>query len=345
LGAVKPPAAPRSAASFIQGNQPNGYAQQWNLTAQKQIAGNLLVELAYVANVGHKLGGPNVDINQVPLVNGHGPDRQDQQRRPFPQFNAVTQISPPWGNSTYHSMNLKSEKRYSNGLNFLMNFTWAKFLDDVQGGNELGGNEGNGYTHPELRKLDKSYSGSDIRLRYVASTVYELPFGKERHWKIHNAFANAVAGGWGVSLIAEIRSGTPWGAIEQTNLTNVFSAAQRPTLLRDPTIQGDRSRSEMLARYFDTSAFQAPGVGIFGNSPREPGFGPGYIGVDGSLHKRWTLTERVGLLFRGDFYNLPNRPNFANPAAQRGRADFGRIGAIAPGTNGRLIQFGMRLEF
>jgi hypothetical protein len=84
LGAVKPPAAPRSAARFIQGNQPNGYAQQWNLTAQKQIAGNLLVELAYVANVGHKLGGPNVDINQVPLVNGHGPDRQDQQRRPFP---------------------------------------------------------------------------------------------------------------------------------------------------------------------------------------------------------------------------------------------------------------------
>src|SRR5439155_12184561 len=207
LGAVKPPAAPRSAASFIQQNQPNGYAQQWNLTMQKEIAGNLLVELAYVANVGHKLGAPNVDKNQVPLMNGRGPDRQDQQRRPFPQFNAVTQISPPWGNSTYHSMNLKSEKRYSNGLNFLMNFTWAKFLDDVQGGNELGGNEGNGYTHIALRKLDRGYSGSDIRLRYVASTVYELPIGKDRHWKIRNPVANAIGGGWGLSLIAEMRSG------------------------------------------------------------------------------------------------------------------------------------------
>jgi hypothetical protein len=101
----------------------------------------------------------------IPLVNGRGPDRQDQQRRPFPHFNNVTQISPPWGNSSYHSLNLKSEKRYSNGLNFLMNFTWSKFLDDVEGGNELGGGEGSGYTHIELRNLDKSYSGSDIRLR------------------------------------------------------------------------------------------------------------------------------------------------------------------------------------
>ena len=345
LGAVKPPASPRSAASFIQKNQTNGYAQQWNLTVQKQLLGNMLVEAAYLANVGHKIGGPNVDTNMIPLVNGRGPDRQDQQKRPFPQFNGVTQVSPPWGNSTYHSMNLKAEKRYSNGLNFLMNFTWSKFLDDVQGGNELGGNEGNGYTHIALRKLDKSYSGSDIRLRYVASTVYELPFGKERHWKIQSRFANAVAGGWGVSLIAELRSGPPWGAIEQTNLSNTFSTAQRPNLLRDPKIDGERLRGEMLARYFDTSAFQAPGAGIFGNAPREPGFGPGYIGMDASIHKRWAMGERKGLLFRGDFYNLPNRPNFANPAAVRGRADFGRISAIAPGTNGRLLQLGMRFEF
>jgi hypothetical protein len=281
----------------------------------------------------------------IPLVNGHGPDKQDQQKRPFPQFSGVTQISPPWGTSTYHSLNLKVDKRYANGLNFLMNFTWAKFLDDVQGGNELGGNEGNGYTHIALRKLDKSYSGSDIRLRYVASTVYELPFGKARRWVIANPFVNAVAGGWGMSVIVELRTGPPWGAIEQVNLSNTYSSSQRPNLLSDPNISGDRSRADMLFRYFDTSAFQAPGIGIFGNAPREPGFSPGYVIMDASLHKRWTIRERFGLIFRGDFYNLPNRPNFTKPAAVRGRADFARIAGIAPGTNGRLIQLGMRLEF
>jgi hypothetical protein len=190
-----PPANPRIALDFFQKTQAAGYSQQWNLTIQKELRGNMMTEAAYIANVGHKLGGPNVDINMVPLVNGRGPDRQDQQRRPFPQFNAINQVSPPWGNSTYHSINLKAEKRYSNGLNCLMNFTWSKFLDDVEGGNELGGGEGSGYTHLELRRLDKSYSGSDIRLRYVASSVYELPFGKGRHWSIANPVLNTVAGG------------------------------------------------------------------------------------------------------------------------------------------------------
>jgi hypothetical protein len=344
-GAVKPPAAPRTAVDFIQKTHRNGYAQQWNLTVQKEVHGNLLLETAYLANVGHALGGPNIDINMIPLVNGRGPDRQDQQRRPYPQFNAVTQISPPWGNSTYHALNLKAEKRYSNGLNFLMNFTWAKFLDDVEGGNELAGGDGSGYTHIELRRLDKSYSGSDIRLRYVGSTVYELPVGKGRHWTIANPVLNAIAGGWGVSVIAELRTGPPWGAIEQTNLTNTYSSSQRPNLLRDPNISSSRTRAAMLAQFFDTSAFQAPGAGIFGNAPREPGFGPGFVGIDASLHKRFPIREGMGLQFRGDFYNLPNRPNFANPAATRGRADFGTISSIAPGTNGRLIQLGMRLEF
>ena len=345
FGAVKPPANPRRGADFFQKDHKNGYAQQWNFTIQRELAGNTMVEAAYIANVGHKLGGPNIDVNMVPLVNGRGPDRQNQQMRPYPHFLSISKVSPPWGNSTYHSLNLKAQKRYSNGLNFLMNFTWSKFLDDVEGGNELAGSAGNGYTHIELRKLDKSYSGSDIRLRYVASSVYELPFGKGRRWEIRNRLANAIAGGWGVSAILELRTGPPWGAIEQTNLTNAYSASQRPNLLRDPTIDTGRTRGEMLLRFFDTSAFQAPGAGIFGNAPRSVGPGPGYAGIDTSLHKRFAIGERIGLQFRGDFYNLPNMPNFANPNATRGGAGFGRIAAISPGTNGRLIQLGMRLEF
>jgi hypothetical protein len=116
-------------------------------------------------------------------------------------------------------------------------------------------------------------------------------------------------------------------------------------MVNEPRISGDRTRAQMLTQVFDTSAFQAPGMGIFGNAPREPGFGPGYVGIDASLHKRFPIREGMGLQFRGDFYKFMNRPNFAHPAATRGRADFGTISGIAPGTNGRLIQLGMRLEF
>ena len=105
--------------------------------------------------------------------------------------------------------------------------------------------------------------------------------------------------------------------IEQTNVSNTFSESQRPNLLRDPKIDHN-SRADMLARYFDTSAFQVPGAGVFGNASRNVGFGPGFIGVDMSVHKRWPLTEQLGLQFRSDFYNLPNHPNFAQPASAAG---------------------------
>jgi hypothetical protein len=253
--------------------------------------------------------------------------------------------SPPWGNSTYHSLNLKVEKRYSNGLNFLANYTWSKFIDDVQGNADLNTNTGAGYTHVELRRLDKAISDNDIPHRFVASAVYELPVGRNKKWNISNAALEAIAGGWGFGIITELRHGAPWGVVEQTNHSNTFSQAQRPTLLRDPTIGGDRSTAAMLAQFFDTSAFVDPGVGIFGNSPKNVGYGPGVIGIDASIHKRWSLTERFGLQFRGDFYNMPNHPNFANPNGLRGRSDFGQISSVLNGSTGRLIQLSLRLEF
>ena len=117
-------------------------------------------------------------------MNGRGPAAQDQTKRPFPQFGNVTSISPSWGNSTYHSLNVKVEKRFSHGLNMLGNYTWAKFLDDVEGSSELGGGNGSGYQHMDARGLDKAMSGSDIRHRFAYSSLYELPFGKGRRWDI-----------------------------------------------------------------------------------------------------------------------------------------------------------------
>jgi hypothetical protein len=240
-------------------------------------------------------------------------------------------------------MNLKMEKRYSGGLNFLVNYTWSKFLDDVEANGELAGGEGNGYTHIERRGVDRSYAGNDIRHRIIGSSVYELPIGKGKRLGGSNPVLNGVAGGWSVGLIAELRTGASWGAIEQTNLTNTFSAANRPNLSCDPAIGAGRPRAAYLAQYFNTSCFLAPAVGEFGNAARTIGFGPGFVGIDASLTKRWQITERWGFLFRSDFFNLPNRPNFNVPNAVRGRGDFGRVTSTI-GT-GRQIQLSARIEF
>lgn len=343
FGAVPLGRAPRFSPDFIQQNHVNAYSQQYNFTLQKELPANMLFEAAYVANLSHKLGGPAINLNQIPLVNGRGPAAQSQAARPFPHFNNVTLLSPPWGNSTFHALNAKVEKRYSNGLNFLANYTWSKFLDDVEAGNELAGGEGNGYTHIERRALDKSYSGNDLRHRLIASSVYELPIGKGKSLNVENAVANAIVGGWSIGAIAELRSGAPWGAVELTNTSNTFAGGQRPNLTCDPTLDSGRTRQQYLAQYFDTSCFSAPGTGNFGNAARNLGFGPGFIGIDASVTKRWAFKERYSLQFRTDIYNAPNRPNFSVPAAVRGRGDFGRVNSTI-GT-GRQIQLSLRLEF
>ena len=342
-GAVRVGQAPRSAPDFISQNHVNGYSQQYNLTVQRELAGNMLLEAAYLGNLGRKLGGAAVNINVIPLVNGRGPATQTQTARLFPQFNAVNRLTPNWGSSTYHAMNLKVERRYANGFNLLANYTWAKFLDNIEGGSEFAGGEGNGYTHPELRSLDRSYSGNDIRHRFIGSSVYELPIGKGKPVDPGHPVWNGIVGGWSIGTIAEFFSGAPWGAIEQTNLTNTFAGSPRPNLTCDPRLAGGRTRGEALNQWFNTACFAGPAVGAFGNAARAVGFGPGQVNIDLSVNKRWAIREKYGLLFRSDFYNLPNRPNFNVPAAVRGRGDFGRI-TTTRGT-GRQIQLSMRFEF
>lgn len=345
FGAVPVGSVPRLAPEFLQNNHLNAMSQQWNLTVQKQLALNSLLEVAYLGNVGHHLSGQPVNWNMIPIVNGRGPAAQDQRLRPYPQFNDLTLLYPPWGNSTYHALNSRFEKRFSQGLNFLANYTWSKFIDDVESQNEVAGGEGNGYTHLELRRLDKSLSGNDIRHRFIGSAVYELPLGKGRPISINNSVLNAIAGNWGVGAIVEFRSGAPYGVVEQTNRTNTFSHSQRPNLTGDPELSGDRSREEYLARWFDTAVFTAPGAGIFGNAPRTLCCGPGFVGNDFSAHKWFNFNERYRLQFRTDIFNLVNRANFALPNSQRGRGDFGRISSILLGSTGRQFQFGLRLEF
>ena len=328
---------------FIQQNQQNGYSQQWNLTLQKQLPSSMLLEAQYQANVGHSLGGPNYNYNMIPLVAGQGPAQQSQAMRPFPHYNSVFVESPDWGNSTYHSLNVKAEKRFSSGLSYLFNYTWSKFIDDVESANELGGEQNNGYTHFQLRHLDKALSGNDIRHRAVISGVYELPVGRNKPLSIENPALGAVIGGWSLGIIAEFRTGSPFGIIEQTNRSNTFSHGQRPNLLGDPTLSGSRSKAERLAQWFNTSMFEAPGAGIFGSSPRNICCGPGFALLDISIHKRFSVTEDVRLEFRADFFNIANHANFNIPERRRGNSGFGRIrGTIG---TGRQTQLGLRLEF
>ncbi len=331
FGAVRAGQTPTFAPQFVASNHQSGYSQHWNMTLQRTFFARVLAEAAYLGNVGHKYAA-NRNLNVIPLVNGRGPARQDQTLRPFPQYSGLTEVNADWANSTYHAMNLKLEKRYAGGLSVLMNYTWAKFID--------GGFEGQ--QHPDLRRLDKALSVSNVPHRLAGNVVYDLPVGRGRRFLNRGGAFNRVIGGWTAGVIMEIQSGASFGVVEQTNRSNTFGAAQRPNLIGDPRLPPDRPRSQLIEQYFNTAAFQQADIGEFGNSPRTLLQGPGQISMDGTVQKKWSAGEKYNVEIRGDFFNFPNRPNFAGPSGARGFANFGRI--VSAGA-GRITQLSLRLEF
>jgi hypothetical protein len=345
FGAVPPGASPQNAIEYFQpGPRAGSYLMSTNFNVQHQLPGQTVVEVGYLATAGRRLASPAaLTQNQVrPELMGPG---NAQSRRPFPQFTDVTLVSQPFGNSNYHAMNIKVEKRYSKGLHFETNYTFAKGIDDVESRGELGGGAGNAGANAYNRRADRGLSGNSVKHRLISSVVYELPFGKGRSFDISNPVANGVLGGWTIGYIGEIRTGPPLGVIEQTNQTNAFSPANRPNVVGNPTISGSRSRADQISRWFDTAAFAAPAQFTFGNAGRITGYAPGAIAMDVSILKDFRFMERYTLQFRTEMLNFINNPNFSLPNLNRGNAAFGRITSLIDTNQARIIQLGLHFKF
>jgi hypothetical protein len=242
-----------------------------------------------------------------------------------------------WGNSNYQGLNVKVEKRFSDGLNLLANYTWSKFIDDVTSGQELG-QTGGGIQNIYNRRDERSLAGNDLRNRFVLSSVYELPWGKGRKSMNSGWWASAF-GGWNIGAIITLQDGSPNGFVTQNNSTNAFGGSQRVNVLRDPTLP---KSERTLARWFDTSALVAPAPFTFGNSPRTMLTGPGLANVDLSLIKNFQFGERIGFQFRAEAFNAFNRVNLEDPGRALGAAQFGVVTATR---ESRSIQLGLKLTF
>jgi hypothetical protein len=326
-----------NAIDFYQRERANPYSLQYNFGVQQQVAG-VLVAVQYMGNLGRKLTGGSMSINQVrPELMGK--PGTVQSRRPFPQFSDVLLDSPNIGMSSYHGMLWRAEKRYRNGMQFLVNYTWSKFIDNIDALIDFGGTPGAGYSNMYNRGADKAMSSNDIRHNASFSMIYELPWGPRRRW-LTTGPASAILGGWQISTFGVLRTGPPWGATAQQNLCECNSAGpMRPNLLRDPNLPGDLRTPD---RWFDIDAFTTPERLTFGNAARSLGAGPGNQTVNIALMKNFSIKERWRVQFRGEAFNAFNHTNLGLPNTTAGSANFGTINTAQ---DARVIQLGLKLYF
>lgn len=320
---------------------------QWNLAIQHELGTNMVAEIAYVASHAHNLSFP-VDINQVP-ESQLGPNDSPSEL-PYPIYQSITGDTYN-AISNYNSLQLSLEKRFTSGLSFEFNHTWAHFLDD-QDSSAYGGAAGT-QTVQRSYNPSASYGSSnfDVRNAFKGRIVYELPFGKEKPFLNKSRLLDAVIGGWQTSGTMVFSTGSPFTPVI-SGANNSFSQAGDwyPNQIGNPI-----PRHQTIDEWFDPSAFTLPAPGTFGNMRRNSLYGPGINVVNLSAGKKFVLHEGVELSIRADATNAFNHPSFGQPnlglvSGGDGSTDanpfFGSPTNITSLTvNGRTMQLNARISF
>jgi len=287
-----------------------------------------------------------------------------QLLRPFPQYTGVAIDEVTNRNSIYHSLQVKLEKRLRGGGTILASYTVAKLISDTDtltGWLEASSSTGWGDSNSNNLRAERSLVGFDVPQRFVLSYVLDLPFGHGKRFLSSDGYLGRAASGWGIDGVATFQKGFPLVFTNgQANGTTLFGGGSRPNLIGncDPLISGSavsrlgNPNSSSSTKWFNSGCFTSPPDFTFGNEPRVDSRlrAQGINNLDLSLFKttRFGPDDRLGLEVRTEIFNLFNRTQFAPPnttCCSSNNKNFGVVTGTAPGTNPRLIQFGLKFSF
>jgi hypothetical protein len=320
--------------------------QSYYVSVQREIANNMILDVAYVGNraddlllfANYNQAFPNNAAGTIPLAN----------RRPIPEFGDIT-YSFNGGISRYNSLQVKYEYRLRRSLMLLNSFTWSKSMDN--GAGSLENDNGNFPAPQDFRNLDAEYARSnyDQPLNNTTSVVWELPFGNGKRWMGDaTGLMEVLIGGWTLSGINTMSSGepvtftyAPAAAFQVSGITADFRGANnyRPNVIGDP--YGDKNA---VVGYFNPANVVVPTDPSqpFGNAERNSVRGPSYWRLDLVVAKDVRLMGDLRLQLRAEAFNALNHTNFRAPNGIRSAAGFGTITSTY---DARQVQLGVKLMF
>jgi hypothetical protein len=342
------PAAPTGTFNAVAFNIRTPYVEQFNLTLERQLPAQIVMNLSYVGLLGREQPFPNsaLDYNAAspsPLPNL-------QQRRPYYALVPTLASLPVYGNysnTSYNAFQATIQKRFQNGFDAVANYTWSHAIDNFD---YLPTATGGFFVRGD--------SDLDVHQRFTLTANYVLPFAKSA-----KGIKSVLAKGWNLNAILQAQTGLPFtvtDAGDQANIGCSGSCVETPILVGNPNVagpvmansnpachstvsQGGAAPNQIgtLSSWFNPCAFQAQPFGTYGNLGRNTGRGPDLTQLDLSAFKDFSVTERMQLQIRGEFFNVLNHPNFLPPTSTLG-SGFGTITSAGPPRN---VQLALKLSF
>ncbi len=327
-----------------------GYAGQWNLSVDQEMAKSWVLTLSYIGNHGTHLFLSR-DINYAPISTyDHTQTLSQNQstinnRRLFAfdgncGTNAVTDTPNPClgqtqeeanqGWSNYDAFDVTVNHRFANGFSLMASYVFGKYLDIIS----FGAEGGLGPRNPLDFRQNYGPSDNDVRNRFTSSYIYQLPKLKSAHGVLAG-----LVNDWQNQGVLIAQTGSPYtiysnGDTGATGIGGDF-ADLVSGVTTNPAHRG-------VSSYFNTSAFKEAADGTYGTSSRGMLFGPSRVNMDFSLFKEFPIHEFGKLQFRSEFFNLFNHPNFGNPDSTVGDGSFGRLTSAG---DGRIAQFALKYLF
>ena len=309
---------------------PPATMNQWSFGVQRQLSRSTGLDVQYLGSHSYHLDRSY--FNNSPYFPGPG---AINPRRPNQLFGQIRTISNDLI-SNYHHLAISLKQRLFRGFQFDGSYTWSHALDVTSDSNN-----GGAPMNPYNWRLDYGNAPFDLRHRFVANYIYQIPF-----FETNNRFVKSAFGGWQINGITTLQSGTPFGLSISTDSDNTSAQGpRRPNLLKTPVYECGAGH---LLGCIDKSAFAVPGniaqnIFAYGNAGRNILRGPHMFDTDMSLFKTFQIKERLAFTFRAEAFNIWNNPEFGNPNANIESATFGNITGTSVGA--RVIQFGGKLSF
>jgi hypothetical protein len=316
-----------------------GYVQSWHFTIQRQIARDLMLDLAYVGSRSVKLVVLG-DANQA-RVNQPGENTPLQQRRPYTGLQNIEE-SIPAGSGSYNGLQVKVERKFNSGFYLLNSFTWSKAIDNAAGHLEVGQGDNSRVNFYDL-KSEKGISNYNQPFNNTTTVIWDVPYGKGRAFgKSAPLIVNAILGGWRMTGINTMTSGLPFTLrySAPSNFQVSGMPSYRPNVI-GPILAPESERTYL--NYLSKTNVVAPTDSRypFGSASRNMTRGYAYYNLDLGLHKQFALPgEDRRFEVRGEFFNFLNRTNFTVPDYTLGSASYGRISSTYPA---RIVQIGLKL--
>jgi hypothetical protein len=343
------------------------------MNIQWEFMKNYMLEVGYVGTMGINLLTRREINPSLVLPTGVNNAGNSDPRRVFNRNNPLNDAfggavfsnitnQETSANSNYNSLQVTLSKRFSDGFYFQNAYTWSHCID-----NSSGLRSNTRFNDP---RADRGNCDQDIRHRNVLSYIYELPFYKDQH-----GFAGKAFGGWQISGVTVLQTGTPFNITEPTDRSLSGAGSDRPDF-KGGTVQFFNPRNTDAANGGPNRSFNGTGggtatastnpnfrrvgssvyycaalcganpvdtsAGRFGSFGRNVFHGSGDINFDITLMKRTKIGENKILEFRSEFFNVFNHVNFGNPNGNIGSTNFGRITTT---DDPRLIQFGLKFHF